>query len=93
MNSGAPNNRPRLARRVRLQTDAVSGNPVMLHQEAITVLNQTGYEILRLCDGTRTLPEIIQDLEKQYPASKSNLSLEVLEYIEVVNQKGLIEWT
>jgi len=93
MNSGAPNNRPRLARRVRLQIDEVSGNPVLLHQEAITVLNQTGYEIVRLCDGTRTLPEIIQDLENRYSACKSILSREVLEYIEVINQKGLMEWT
>ncbi len=93
MNSGAPNNRPRLARRVRLQIDAVSGNRVLLHQEAITVLNQTGYEIVRLCDGTRTLPEIIQDLENRYSAGKSILSREVLEYIEVINQKGLMEWT
>ena len=93
MNSGAPNNRPRLARRVRLQIDAVSGNPVLLHQEAITVLNQTGYEIVRLCDGTRTLPEIIQDLENRYSAAKSILSREVLKYIEDMNRKGLIEWT
>ena len=38
MNSDAPKNRPRLAKRVRLQTDTVSGNPILLHQEAILVL-------------------------------------------------------
>ena len=92
MNVHSPNNRPRLAKRVRLQIDAVSGNPVLLHQEAIMVLNQTGYGILRLCDGTRTLREILQDLENQYPAAKSVLSREVLEYFEAISQRGLIEW-
>jgi pyrroloquinoline quinone biosynthesis protein D len=92
MNSSGPNNRPRLAKRVRLETDAVSGNPVLLHQEAIMVLNETGYEILRLCDGTRTLSEIIQKLANEYPAAQSILSREVSQYIQAISQKGLIEW-
>ncbi len=92
MNSGAPNNRPRLAKRARLQSDPVSGKPVLLHQEAVIVLNHSGYEILRLCDGTHALSEIIQDLENKYPTAKSLLSQEVLNYIEAISQKGLIEW-
>ena len=92
MNVDSPSNRPCLAKRVRLQIDAVSGNPVLLHQETILVLNQTGYEILRLCDGTRTLQEILQDLENEYPTAKSILTREVLEYFEAISQTGLIEW-
>jgi pyrroloquinoline quinone biosynthesis protein D len=92
MNVDSPNNRPYLAKRARLQIDAVSGNPVLLHQETIMVLNQTGYEILRLCDGTRTLQEILHDLENQYPTAKSVLKREVLEYFEAISQTGLIEW-
>jgi pyrroloquinoline quinone biosynthesis protein D len=92
MNSSASNNHPRLAKRARLQIDAVSGTPVLLHQEAIMVLNQTGYQILRLCDGTRTSSEIVRDLENEYPVARSILSREVSHYIEAIRQKGLIEW-
>ena len=92
MNSGASTGRPRLAKRVRLRIDGVSGKPVLLYQEAVMVLNQTGYEILRLCDGTRTLSEIIRSLEVQYPLAQSILSREVLQYIKAISQKGLIEW-
>jgi pyrroloquinoline quinone biosynthesis protein D len=92
MNLDSPSNRPRLAKRARLQIDALSGSPILLHQETVMVLNQTGYEILQLCDGTRTLREIFQDLENQYPAAKSVVSLEVLEYLEGISQRGLIEW-
>jgi pyrroloquinoline quinone biosynthesis protein D len=56
------------------------------------VLNETGYEILRLCDGTRTLSEIIQKLANEYPAAQSILSREVSQYIQAISQKGLIEW-
>ena len=92
MNLDSSDNRPRLAQRARLKIDALSGNPVLLHQEAVIVLNQTGYEILQLCDGTRTLQEILQDLENQYPTAKSILVREVLEYFEAIGQTGLIEW-
>ena len=92
MNLDSPNNRPRLAKRARLQVDAVSGRPVLLHQEAVMVLNQTGYEILQLCDGTRNLRDILQNLENEYPGAKSILPREVLEYLEAVSQRGLIEW-
>jgi hypothetical protein len=35
MNLDSPNNRPRLAQRARLQIDAVSGNPVLLHRRPL----------------------------------------------------------
>ena len=92
MNLDSPNNRPRLAKRARLQIDARTGKPVLLHQETVMVLNQTGYEILQLCDGTRILPEILQVLENQYPAAKSIVPLDVLEYLKAISQRGLIEW-
>jgi pyrroloquinoline quinone biosynthesis protein D len=92
MNVDAVNSRPRLVKRGRLQIDAVTGDPVLLYQEAIMVLNQTGYEILQLCDGTRTFQEILQELGNQYPGAKSILSVEVLNYLEAIRQRGLIEW-
>jgi pyrroloquinoline quinone biosynthesis protein D len=92
VNVDSSNKRPRLAKRVRLQIDTLSGNPVLLHQEEIIVLNLTGYEILRLCDSTRTLREILQTLEDQYPDAKSILSREVSQYLEAISQRGLIEW-
>ena len=52
-----------------------------------------GYEILRVCDGTHTLSEVIEELETRFPTAKSILSQEVLQYLEAISQKGLIEWT
>jgi pyrroloquinoline quinone biosynthesis protein D len=87
-----PYQRPRLAKSARLQTDRVSGNPVLLNQEAVLVLNQTGYQVLRLCDGTQTVSEIIGTLAKQYQIPVSALSEEVSQYIKAISLKGLIEW-
>ena len=92
MDLAGSNSRPCLAKRARLQCDPLRGDPVLLHQEAVIVLNQTGYEILRLCDGTRTVPEIVQALENKYPAAQLILPREISQYLEAISQKGLIEW-
>jgi pyrroloquinoline quinone biosynthesis protein D len=92
MDSPVPNKRPRLAKRARLHIDPVTGNPVLMDQEAVLMLNGSGYEILRLCDGTHTLSELIQELENRYPEAGPILSREAAEYIEAIGLKGLIEW-
>jgi pyrroloquinoline quinone biosynthesis protein D len=94
MNMGllTPDKRPRLAKRARLHIDPVSGKPVLMHQEAIIMLNCSGYEILRLCDGTHTLSEVIQVLAGRCPEARSILGQEVPEYVQAISKKGLIEW-
>jgi pyrroloquinoline quinone biosynthesis protein D len=92
MDLRAPDKRPHLAKRARLHIDPVTGNPVLMDQEAVLILNCSGYEILRLCDGTHTLSELIRVLERRYPETASILAQEVAEYIEAINQRGLIEW-
>jgi pyrroloquinoline quinone biosynthesis protein D len=59
-------NRPRLARLVRLEWDSVRESHVLLAPEGVLVLNQTGATILRLCDGERTVVEIVEELRSQY---------------------------
>jgi pyrroloquinoline quinone biosynthesis protein D len=92
MDLPAPDKRPHLAKRARLQIDPMTGNPVLMDQEAVLILNCSGYEILRLCDGRHTLSEVIRVLEGRYPENASILAHEVAEYIEAINQRGLIEW-
>ena len=87
------NDRPRLAKRARLQIDPISKKPVLQSQESVILLNSTGHEILVRCDGTRTLSEIIEELALQYPAAKSRLAREVSQYVEHLGGKGLLVWS
>ena len=59
-------NRPRLARQARLEWDPVRERQVLLAPEGILVLNQTGANILGLCDGERTVVEIVDELGGRY---------------------------
>ena len=58
--------RPRLARSVRLRFDPARGRHVLLTPEAVTVLNGTGAAVLELCDGQRTVIEIVAELRGRY---------------------------
>jgi pyrroloquinoline quinone biosynthesis protein D len=90
--SRRPFSRPCLAKRARLQIDPVSGKPVLLIQEAVILLNRTGYEIFEQCDGTRNVTEIIEGLEIRYSTAKTTLTREVLEYLEKLNERGFLQW-
>ncbi|MHA6793586.1 pyrroloquinoline quinone biosynthesis peptide chaperone PqqD [Pseudonocardia bannensis] len=67
MSTSVPSSsRPRLARHVRLAFDRAREQHVLLRPESVLVLNGTGADILRLCDGQRTVAEIEQELRGRY---------------------------
>ena len=58
--------RPRLARHVRLAYDQTRQRHVLLTPETVTLLNGSGAAILELCDGVRTVAEILAELRDRY---------------------------
>jgi len=58
--------RPRLARHVRLGFDRTRQRPILLLPETVVVLNGSGARILELCDGRRTVAEIVTELGARY---------------------------
>ena len=58
--------RPRLAPRVRLEWDPVRERRVLLAPEGVLVMNETGADILKMCDGERTVADILRELRGQY---------------------------
>jgi len=60
--------RPRLARHVRLTFSPTRQQHILLHPETVVVLNDSGANILELCDGRRTVAEIVAELAARYRA-------------------------
>ena len=58
--------RPRLAPHVRMAYDQARHRHVLLTPETVTLLNDTGAAILELCDGMRTVAEILAELRDRY---------------------------
>jgi pyrroloquinoline quinone biosynthesis protein D len=57
---------PRLARHVQLTFSQTRQRHVLLHPETVVVLNGSGAEILKLCDGRHTVAEIVAELGVRY---------------------------
>jgi pyrroloquinoline quinone biosynthesis protein D len=57
---------PRLGRGVRMRFDKARDRQVLLLPETVVVLNATGAAILELCDGSRTVGEIVAALRERY---------------------------
>jgi pyrroloquinoline quinone biosynthesis protein D len=58
--------KPRLAAKVRLKWDEVRHKPLLLFPEGVLVLNPTANEIVLLCDGQRTVAEIVKTLGEKF---------------------------
>jgi pyrroloquinoline quinone biosynthesis protein D len=58
--------RPRLARHVRLGFCPTRKKPILLLPETVVVLNTSGADILELCDGHRSVADIVDELGRRY---------------------------
>ncbi|MDR3406725.1 MAG: pyrroloquinoline quinone biosynthesis peptide chaperone PqqD [Chthoniobacter sp.] len=82
--------RPALAPGVRLQTDRVTGEPVLLSPEGIHVLNETAHAIVVRCDGKRTIEEVTAALAEEYDAPVEALREDVLACLAELHETGRI---
>jgi len=84
--------KPRLAARARLKFDPIANNEMLLFPEAALALNETGAAILRLCDGARSINEIVDQLSKKYDnAGRDALMGEVVDFLATIRARGLIQ--
>lgn len=69
--------RPRLPRGVRLHHDRQRDAWVLLAPETLFGLNQSSLEILRRCDGQRSLDELVAELATLFGAPPERLEPDV----------------
>jgi pyrroloquinoline quinone biosynthesis protein D len=81
------NTTPRLWRLARLEYDTVRQRHVLLYPEGAVLLNDTGAAILELCNGTRTVDQIVAILSERYHA---DVSADVNEYLTQMADRELV---
>ena|SRR5258705_2132337 len=82
---------PKISFRARVQTDPISGKPVLLYPEGVLMLNPTGHAIVSLCDGQATVSELISALAARYQESSEKISAEVTGYLDRLRERNLLE--
>jgi pyrroloquinoline quinone biosynthesis protein D len=83
--------KPRLASKAKLRIDPKTGKYILLYPEKGLLLNPTGAEILKLCDGQRSLSDIIATLAVQFRADADVLRVEVLGFVQGLLDRGLLQ--
>jgi pyrroloquinoline quinone biosynthesis protein D len=83
--------RPRLPRGVRLREDKVRARWVLLAPERVVKVNPIAVEILKLCDGSRSLAEIIAGLAKRFNADPGRVATDVRALLASLAEKRMAE--
>jgi pyrroloquinoline quinone biosynthesis protein D len=82
-----PDSVPKLWRLARLDYDTVRQRHILLYPEGAVLLNDTGAAILELCNGTRSVGEIVTILSERYQA---DVSADVTEYLTDMTKRELV---
>lgn len=72
----------------RLQWEEAQKRYVILYPEGIVELNPTAAEILKLCDGTKDLSQIVTALEQLFETS--GIQRDVITFLDSAIQHGWI---
>lgn len=84
--------RPRLAAKARLRWDKIAQQHMLMFPEAALKLNATAAEVLKLCDGERTVAQIIDALlEKFSTADRRVIEDNVKQLLTRIRTRGLLE--
>lgn len=82
--------RPAVGQGFRLQWEPAQACHVLLYPEGMVKLSQSAGEIVRRCDGQRTVATIVAELEAAFGAS--GLEGEVRSFIELAARQRWLTW-
>lgn len=84
--------RPKLIRNCRLSESQAQGDMLVMPEGAIR-LKGTGSEIVALCDGARSLDDIVAILKAKYPAKDpAQIETETLDFLETLRNKRVLDF-
>ena len=78
-----------VAKGFRLQWEPAQNAHVLLYPEGLVKLNGSAGEILRRCDGVRTLRDIVADLEDTF--KQTGLAPDVQDFVVYAREQGWLE--
>lgn len=85
----SPNDVPVIAPGFRLQWEHAQDSYVILYPEGMVKLNLAAGEILSRCDGERTVAELIDDLQREFPDAEG-LATDVSTFLSTAHEQRWI---
>jgi pyrroloquinoline quinone biosynthesis protein D len=92
MQSAGPKLVPKLIRNCRLSESPAQGDMLVMPEGAIR-LKGTSKEIIVLCDGARSIDDIVNALRAKYSTKDpAELEKETLEFLETLKNKRVLDF-
>jgi len=82
--------RPVLPRHARLKFDATRQRWVILAPERVLAPDEIAVEVLRLCDGVRSVEQMIDQLAAKYAAERDAIATDVIGMLQDLADKGFL---
>jgi len=82
---------PRVSAGFRLQWEPAQDCHVLLYPEGMVKLNGSAGEIMKRCDGEKTVADIVADLEQAFSAT--GLEPDVLAFVTMAGKQRWLTWT
>jgi pyrroloquinoline quinone biosynthesis protein D len=82
--------RPVLPRHARLKFDETRQRWVILAPERVLAPDEIAVEVLRLCDGVRSVEQMIDQLAEKYAAERGAIATDVIAMLQDLADKGFL---
>jgi pyrroloquinoline quinone biosynthesis protein D len=76
---------------IKLRHDAGRGRWLILAPERIFEPDDIAVEVLKLCDGARTVADIANTLAKEYNAPKEEVLTDIIAMLQDLADKGVVK--
>ena len=82
--------RPKLPRHARLKFDATRQVWVILAPERVLAPDEIAVEVLHLCDGVRSVSDMVDQLATKYQAAREAIATDVVAMLQDLADKGFL---
>jgi pyrroloquinoline quinone biosynthesis protein D len=82
--------RPALPRHAKLKFDATRQVWVILAPERVLAPDEIAVEVLQLCDGVRSVEQMIDQLAAKYAADRADIMTDVIAMLQDLADKGFL---
>lgn len=89
MSAWALSERPKLRSPGRMKYDKARQSDLLLLPERVVELNEAAGAILWLCDGQRTIAQLIEELETKY--GRTGLRDDIVEFLAAAAERGWLD--
>ena len=83
--------KPALPRHVKLRHDAARNTWTILAPERVFTPDAIAADVLRLCDGARTVEDIAAELMQSYNAARERILADVTSMLQELADKGVVQ--